>query len=279
MKFHLNLSIWGCQDISSAVFYLVSVAPKSPLPVLSPEQEKPARDSPTHKGWDPWALGAGGTPGQHRDAARKPQVALLDSSRPQLKPPKNLAIWSEQVRFMLSGQRWPGLEGKLSHFSTSIKHLGCISHSSPTAKSTAQAMHISLMGNARQNKSHHRHRPQLQWTSPRKRFLLLRGEDLMPTVAGYPSLPGAPTADAAALHCQTILIRLCCTEQFRCFSPHGSSPTEFNRITHVEGSLAPCPLATEPWKHRFRCRLHLSCILSGWSPHHHSSAARGSWPD
>lgn len=46
--------------------------------------------------------------------------------------------------------------------------------------------------------------------------------------------------------------------------PHGSGPTQINRITHVAGSLALCPLAVEPWKHRHRP--HLGCTLSSCSP-------------
>lgn len=46
-------------------------------------------------------------------------------------------------------------------------------------------------------------------------------------------------------------------------SPHGSGPTKFNRITHVEESLGLCLLIMEPRKHWLRCRLHLRCILSG----------------
>lgn len=56
-----------------------------PLPVLSRGPEKPAQENPSHKGRDSQAWGGSRTPGRYGAAARKPRVALLDSSHPQLR--------------------------------------------------------------------------------------------------------------------------------------------------------------------------------------------------
>lgn len=101
--------------------------PQIPLVVLSCGQEKLTQDNPSHKGRDSHVLGAGWTPRQYR----KPWVSSLVSFSPPAETIHNWRIWPEQAGFMPSGQRWPGLEGKLSHLSTYVKDLGCIIHSSP----------------------------------------------------------------------------------------------------------------------------------------------------
>lgn len=120
-----------------------------------------------------------------------------------------LGIWSKQVGFVLSGLGWPGLKGKLSHLSAYIQHLGRAIPSPPLTGQQSTRPKWLLWGKTSLSPQH---KPQLPWRGTRKQFLHLWREDLMPTQAAYPLLPGFPIANAAALHWQTILIWLCCTQ-------------------------------------------------------------------
>lgn len=92
--------------------------PQIPLPVLSCGQEKPAQDNPSHKG-----RSAGGW----LDPRAVQSWIHLNLSWNYLK--WGHLVWASWIQ--LSGQRWPGLESKLSHLSTDVKHLGRIIHSPP----------------------------------------------------------------------------------------------------------------------------------------------------
>ena len=127
MKFLLNLSIRGCQEISSAVFDLVSVAPKSLC--LYCHGGKKSQHSTSHASFP----GAGSwlDPRVVRSCCQNASSCLAGFISSSAETIQNLGIWSEQVGFVLSGQRRPSLEDKLSHLSTYMKCLACIIHSPP----------------------------------------------------------------------------------------------------------------------------------------------------
>lgn len=176
---------------------------------------------------------------------------------------------------MLSGQRRLGLEGKLSHPSTYMKPLHWVN--SKTYSSGPGYVHLFNAYCAEKQ------------VSPQTKALAAMDKSqkaVSPSVRGQHDASGgglaiAPRRSSCKCSCtplpsnfNTVMLHRAILLLF----PHGSGPTEFNRITRVEGSLGPCPLTMEPWKHWLWCRLHLRCMLSGWSPHHRSSAASGRWP-
>lgn len=173
---------------------------------------------------------------------------------------QNWGTWSEQAGIMLSGQRRLGLEGK-DQYETSGMYNPLLS-TEHTAKHTAhaQAIHIFLMGNVR------------YISSQASAAVAKPQEAVCPSVRGGRGasvgwLSIAPRRSSCKCSCAPLpsnlntvllhsLILLLC--------PHGSGPTQFNRIAHVAGSLALCPRAVEPWKHRHRP--HLGCALGSCSP-------------